>query len=112
MFYTFKQGRGNSIHSQRSISEPVEHSTVSFQAPEGWLLIADEVSPTRTLAKLLFYLMRLPLVLLTWLLTRTSTTGLHRADKWRLNQSQIEGCLRKAIPDQGSIHVFQGHALL
>jgi len=46
-------------------------------APGGQLLIADEVSPTRPLEKLLFYLVRLPLVVLTWLLTRTSTTALH-----------------------------------
>jgi 2-polyprenyl-3-methyl-5-hydroxy-6-metoxy-1,4-benzoquinol methylase len=45
-------------------------------APHGHLLIADEVSPTRALARLLFYLVRLPLALLTWLLTRTSTTAL------------------------------------
>jgi 2-polyprenyl-3-methyl-5-hydroxy-6-metoxy-1,4-benzoquinol methylase len=45
-------------------------------APHGQLLIADEVSPTQTLARLFFYLVRLPLVLLTWLLTRTSTTVL------------------------------------
>jgi ubiquinone/menaquinone biosynthesis C-methylase UbiE len=45
-------------------------------APHGQLLIADEVSPTRALARLLFYLVRLPLALLTWLLTRTSTTAL------------------------------------
>jgi 2-polyprenyl-3-methyl-5-hydroxy-6-metoxy-1,4-benzoquinol methylase len=45
-------------------------------APEGQLLIADEVAPTQALAKLAFYLVRLPLVLLTWLLTRTTTTAL------------------------------------
>jgi 2-polyprenyl-3-methyl-5-hydroxy-6-metoxy-1,4-benzoquinol methylase len=44
--------------------------------PQGRLLIADEVAPIRPLAKLLFYLVRIPLVLLTWLLTRTSTTAL------------------------------------
>jgi ubiquinone/menaquinone biosynthesis C-methylase UbiE len=57
---------------QRYVLEACE----KLLAPEGRLLIADEVSPTRTLAKLLFYLVRLPLVLLTWLLTRTSTTAL------------------------------------
>lgn len=45
-------------------------------APDGLLLIADEVTPSGTLAKFLFYLVRLPLVLLTWLLTRTSTAAL------------------------------------
>jgi ubiquinone/menaquinone biosynthesis C-methylase UbiE len=57
---------------QRFVLEACE----KLLAPEGRLLIADEVSPTRTLAKLIFYLVRLPLVLLTWLLTRTSTTAL------------------------------------
>jgi ubiquinone/menaquinone biosynthesis C-methylase UbiE len=45
-------------------------------APEGRLLIADEVAPTRAPEKLLFHLVRLPLVVLTWLLTRTSTAAL------------------------------------
>ena len=45
-------------------------------APEGRLLVADEVVPARPLAHLLFYLVRLPLALLTWLLTRTGTTAL------------------------------------
>jgi 2-polyprenyl-3-methyl-5-hydroxy-6-metoxy-1,4-benzoquinol methylase len=49
-------------------------------APGGQLLIADEVIPTRLLAKLLFYLIRWPLVTLTWLLTRTSTTALRDLD--------------------------------
>jgi len=45
-------------------------------APGGRLLIADEVVPSQALAKLAFYLVRLPLVLVTWLLTRTSTAVL------------------------------------
>jgi cyclopropane fatty-acyl-phospholipid synthase-like methyltransferase len=45
-------------------------------APGGRLLIADEVVPSRALWQLAFYLVRLPLALITWLLTRTSTTAL------------------------------------
>ena len=45
-------------------------------APNGRLLIADEVIPSSTLARLFYYLVRWPLVLLTWLLTRTSTSAL------------------------------------
>ena len=45
-------------------------------SPSGRLLIADEIIPAGTLRRLLFYLVRLPLVLLTWLLTRTTTTAL------------------------------------
>jgi 2-polyprenyl-3-methyl-5-hydroxy-6-metoxy-1,4-benzoquinol methylase len=45
-------------------------------APDGRLLIADEVIPNGALRRLLFFIVRLPLVLLTWLLTRTTTTAL------------------------------------
>jgi 2-polyprenyl-3-methyl-5-hydroxy-6-metoxy-1,4-benzoquinol methylase len=45
-------------------------------APEGKLLIADEVLPTRELNRFLYLILRSPLVLLTWLLTRTTTTAL------------------------------------
>jgi len=48
--------------------------------PDGRLLVADEVIPARFLARLLFYLVRLPLVLLTWLLTHTATTALREFD--------------------------------
>lgn len=49
-------------------------------APGGRILIADDVIPSRPLALLPFYLVRWPLVLLTWLLTRTSTTALRDFD--------------------------------
>jgi len=49
-------------------------------APGGQLLIADEVIPARPLAKSLFYLIHWPLVMLTWLLTRTSTAALRDFD--------------------------------
>jgi len=49
-------------------------------APGGRLLIADEVFPIGVLRQLLFYLVRLPLALLTWLLTRTTTTALRNFD--------------------------------
>jgi ubiquinone/menaquinone biosynthesis C-methylase UbiE len=52
----------------------------SLLAPDGRLLIADEVIPKKSIARLLFYLVRLPLVLLTWLITRTTTTSLHGFD--------------------------------
>ncbi len=53
---------------------------IGLLAPGGRLLIADEVIPTRPLAKLLFYLIRWPLVMLTWLLTHTSTAALRDFD--------------------------------
>jgi demethylmenaquinone methyltransferase/2-methoxy-6-polyprenyl-1,4-benzoquinol methylase len=47
-------------------------------APGGRLVIADEVVPPGLLSRLLYYLVRLPLVLLTWLLTRTTTHPLRQ----------------------------------
>ena len=44
--------------------------------PDGRLLIADEVVPEKAWARLLYWAVRLPLVLLTWLLTRTGTAPL------------------------------------
>jgi ubiquinone/menaquinone biosynthesis C-methylase UbiE len=46
--------------------------------PGGRLLIADEVVPDGIWARLLFHLVRLPLVIITWLLTRTTTRALSR----------------------------------
>jgi ubiquinone/menaquinone biosynthesis C-methylase UbiE len=58
--------------AQRYVLEACE----KLLAPGGRLLIADEVIPAGALRRLLFYLVRLPLTLLTWLLTRTTTTAL------------------------------------
>jgi len=44
--------------------------------PTGQLLIADEMIPEGTVAKFVYWAIRLPLVILTWLLTRTTTTPL------------------------------------
>ena len=57
---------------QRLVLEACE----KLLAPGGRLLIADEVIPTGVLRKWLFYLVRLPLALITWLLTRTTTAAL------------------------------------
>jgi ubiquinone/menaquinone biosynthesis C-methylase UbiE len=48
--------------------------------PDGRLLIADEVIPAKSMTRLLFYLVRLPLLLLTWLVTRTTTDSLREFD--------------------------------
>lgn len=45
--------------------------------PGGRLLLADEVVPEGGWSRLAFYAVRLPLAVLTWLLTRTTTTALH-----------------------------------
>ena len=49
-------------------------------SPNGRLLIADEVIPVQFTARLFFYLVRLPLVVFTWLLTRTTTSSLQDFD--------------------------------
>ena len=49
-------------------------------APGGRMVIADEIIPSGFLARLMYYVVRLPLVLLTWLLTRTTTQALHEFD--------------------------------
>jgi ubiquinone/menaquinone biosynthesis C-methylase UbiE len=54
----------------------VLESCKKLLAPEGRLLIADEVIPQEPLRRLFFSMVRLPLVLLTWLVTRTSTNPL------------------------------------
>jgi len=49
-------------------------------AQRGRLLIADEVVPTKAEARWLYTLVRLPLVLLTWLVTRTTTHPMRNFD--------------------------------
>jgi ubiquinone/menaquinone biosynthesis C-methylase UbiE len=49
---------------------------LSLLEPGGRLLIADEALPQSRLARLLYWIVRLPLVILTWILTRTSTAPL------------------------------------
>lgn len=61
------------INAQRYVLE----ACTDLLTENGRLLIADEVIPTTKLARLLFFSIRLPLVLLTWLLTRTTTAALH-----------------------------------
>ena len=43
---------------------------------DGWLVVADEAVPEDLLAKVAFYAIRLPLMVLTWLFTRTTTTAM------------------------------------
>ncbi|MFQ5594659.1 MAG: corrinoid protein-associated methyltransferase CpaM [Anaerolineae bacterium] len=58
--------------------------------PGGRLVLADEVVPEGFWSRLAFYAIRLPLVLLTWLLTRTTTTALRRVDQ-HLEQAGLRG---------------------
>jgi SAM-dependent methyltransferase len=49
-------------------------------APGGRLLIADEVIPSRPLTRTVYRILRFPLALLTWLMTRTTTRALSDFD--------------------------------
>jgi ubiquinone/menaquinone biosynthesis C-methylase UbiE len=56
----------------------VLESCRSLLAPGGRILIADEVIPSAWFGRVLYHIVRLPLALLTWLLTRTTTHSLRR----------------------------------
>ncbi|MFQ5340234.1 MAG: corrinoid protein-associated methyltransferase CpaM [Anaerolineae bacterium] len=58
--------------------------------PGGRLILADEVAPEGFWSRLAFYTIRFPLVLLTWLLTRTTTTALRSVDQ-HLEQAGLRG---------------------
>jgi ubiquinone/menaquinone biosynthesis C-methylase UbiE len=45
-------------------------------APEGRLIVLDEVLPTSVFQRIMYYLFRIPLSFITWLLTRTGTRPL------------------------------------
>ncbi len=78
-------------------------------APGGRLIIGDEVVPAGVLARMGYYLVRLPLVLITWLLTRASTTPLRH-----LSQELTEaGFAIETIATYlaGSLAVFVAHPL-
>jgi ubiquinone/menaquinone biosynthesis C-methylase UbiE len=64
------------LDNQRFVLEACQ----KLLTPNGRLLIADEEIPAKSIPRLLFYLVRLPLVLLTWLITRTTTDSLRRFD--------------------------------
>lgn len=49
--------------------------------PGGRLILADEVVPKGVWSRLVFYAVRVPLVFLTWLLTRTTTAALRDVDQ-------------------------------
>ncbi len=51
-------------------------SCLKLLRPEGRLLVADEITPQGIFQKLIYNLVRLPLALITWLITRTSTRPL------------------------------------
>jgi demethylmenaquinone methyltransferase/2-methoxy-6-polyprenyl-1,4-benzoquinol methylase len=64
-------------------------------ADGGTLIIADEVVPRAALARFLFWLVRIPLLILTWFLTRTTTRVL-RDGIALLQQAGFEGQIAAA----------------
>jgi len=60
----------------RETQRYVLDEAVQLLRPGGRLLIADEVVPDGIGARMLFYAIRLPLIVVTWLLTRTTTRAL------------------------------------
>jgi len=64
------------LDAQRFVLE----ASQKLLTPHGRLLIADELIPTKLIMRIFFYLVRLPLVLLTWLITRTTTNALRGFD--------------------------------
>jgi len=80
-------------------------------APHGKVVVVDEVRPEKTLPRLAYWLVRLPLVILTWLLTRTSTHPLKSLNRLLENsgyrvqaqQSFLLGglVLLQAVPVEG-----------
>jgi ubiquinone/menaquinone biosynthesis C-methylase UbiE len=79
----FEPGSFDVIVSTLAFSEfppEVQHYALGEVAqllkPGGRLLIVDEMVPDGLWARLIFWAVRLPLVILTWLLTRTTTTPL------------------------------------
>lgn len=64
-----------------SQQETVLHGCRRLLAPGGRLIIGDEVIPAGSWNRLRYYAIRLPLLLLTWLLTRTVTHPLQELDQ-------------------------------
>jgi ubiquinone/menaquinone biosynthesis C-methylase UbiE len=77
--------------------------------PGGRLIIADELVPDGLAARLLFYAVRLPLVVVTWLLTRTTTHAL-RDFSATLTEA---GFAPRAVESRlgGSLQLIEAHAL-
>ncbi|MBN1219040.1 MAG: methyltransferase domain-containing protein [Anaerolineae bacterium] len=65
--------------------------------PDGQLLIADEMVPAGLWARLIFWTTRLPLVILTWLLTRTTTTPLRHFSQTLLEAGFVPAVLESHL---------------
>jgi ubiquinone/menaquinone biosynthesis C-methylase UbiE len=75
--------------------------------PGGQLLIADEVIPEGAWKRFIFQIVRLPLVILTWILTRATTTPLQQFSK-----TLTEAGLAPTIVEShlgGSLQLIEAH---
>ena len=119
------------IVSSLALSEMTERgrrfilkATRKLLAPAGKLAVLDEVRPTSGGSRLLFTIVRAPLQLLTWLLTRTTTHPLvdfegvltNSGFDWDLLSTELAGSLRLylAAPveqDESDLkpEMFRGH---
>jgi len=78
-------------------------------APEGRLLLADETIPSGLFRRLIYHLVRAPLALLTWLLTRATTQAL-RAPQTLLIDAGFAPQVR-AVFLGGSLKLFEAKLL-
>jgi ubiquinone/menaquinone biosynthesis C-methylase UbiE len=84
----FEPGSFDAVVSSLAFSEMgaqeqqfVLASVRSLIRPDGVLLILDEFEPRRSTSRVISSIIRSPLRLLTWLLTRTTTSALHQFDQ-------------------------------
>jgi ubiquinone/menaquinone biosynthesis C-methylase UbiE len=75
--------------------------------PGGWLLVGDEVLPDGLRARLVYWLVRLPLVIITWLLTRTTTTPLDRFPQTLAEAGFVPAVLESHLG--GSLQLIGAH---
>jgi len=93
----------------------VLYSCTRLLAPEGRLIILDEVVPSGVLRRMIYFLIRLPLSVVTWLLTKTSTRPLKNVQELLVAQGyQLEStistlggslCLFSATPESRPIQL-------
>ncbi len=75
--------------------------------PGGYLLIGDEVVPDGIWARFVYWLVRLPLVVITWLLTRTTTTPLVRFSQTLAEAGFVPSVLESHLG--GSLQLIGAH---
>ena len=88
-------------------------------APDGRLILVDEVRPRQPVAAVLYLFLRIPLCVLTWLLTRTTTHPLRDLERmldqagFRVNRCErlLWGSLLMMVADPKDVPPGQGQTL-